>query len=111
MVGSTLSYAFTAHQYSTFSELRYANQLGGSDMTGAADAIDEGLWRMSTFDSESCGASSVFLPVGKWVNSMFIFLCPSPLLTLLCLAADLNSTSQLHYAGSLMRLSILVSAV
>jgi hypothetical protein len=66
---------------------------------------------MSTFESESCGASSVFLPVGKWVNSRFIFWCPSTLLTLLYLAADLNSTSQLHYAGSLMRLSILVSII
>ncbi len=40
-------------------------------MSGADTAIDEGLWRMSMFDSTTCGASSVFSPIGSWLKSTF----------------------------------------
>lgn len=69
-------------------ELQYASQLGGSDLTGAADAIDEGLWRMSEFDQDSCRASSVFLPVGTWVRS-------KPFLRMSAFVVTFSSSSQL----------------
>ena len=54
-------------------ELRYATRLNGSDYTCAEDAVDEGLWRMQDFDPDTCGASSLYIPVSPWPQSTTCF--------------------------------------
>lgn len=73
-----------------FHEISHAAQIQGSDWSSAAEAIDEGLWRMDMYDPESCGASSAFVPIGPWLK-----------------APDETSTVHLQHVGSLMRTDML----
>lgn len=70
-------------------EMRYATRLNGSDFTCAEDAVDEGLWRMHIFDPDTCGASSLYIPITPWPQMR-----------------DQALSQQLKYAGSLMRQDI-----
>ncbi|KAG8814324.1 hypothetical protein FRC17_001199, partial [Serendipita sp. 399] len=63
--------------------------LNGCDTPGAEEAIDEGLWRMNLYDPDSCGASSVFLPVSPWPKMR-----------------DIAESEQVQYAGALIRKDI-----
>ncbi|PVF94993.1 S-adenosyl-L-methionine-dependent methyltransferase [Serendipita vermifera] len=68
-------------------EVRYASQFLGSDMSAAGAAVDEGLWRMDLLDPDTCGAASLFTPVGPWARSR----------------GDYGQTKELQFAGSVMR--------
>ncbi|KAG9042826.1 hypothetical protein FS842_002060 [Serendipita sp. 407] len=67
-------------------EVVYSATLNGSDIPGAEEAVDEGLWRMNMFDPALCGASSVFTPVTPWPRMR-----------------DPEQSQKVKYAGSLMR--------
>jgi len=50
-------------------EATHAARTHGSDVSEAESAVDEGLWRIRLFDPDTCGASSLFNPVGPWPRS------------------------------------------
>lgn len=65
---------------------RGAMSTGKSDIYGMSKAMDEGLWLDDIMDPETCRTSSLYLPIGPWVQG--------------------NSevqTQQLGYIGALMR--------
>ncbi|PVG04486.1 S-adenosyl-L-methionine-dependent methyltransferase [Serendipita vermifera] len=73
-------------QRSAFEMRRGAVSTGRSDLFGAAEALDAGLWTSPLIDPETCKNASLYLPIGPWAKG-----------------ESAAETQQLKWVGAIMR--------
>lgn len=57
------------HFYTEYwKEARHISILSGSDVNGAGELIDRGLWDQPLLDPDTAVSGSIYLPVGPWIH-------------------------------------------